>query len=139
MDWSLVLAIFLGALLLFLVLTLLAPLGKDIRAALNEHRREKRIAADVSVELSTAVEPVVRVKALTQNVSRHGARVLTKMPWRQGDHLLVTLPRAVGDCPAQIAYCDALPRGFFAVGLTFSSSLYAWGLNAERSDHLWRK
>ena len=107
----------------------------DIRAALKEHRRESRIAADISLELSDADEPFVHEATSTQNVSRHGARVLTKTRWRPNDRVLVHLPQAAERSRARIAYCTPLSEHAFAVGLKFSSALDEWSLDLERSDH----
>jgi len=135
MAWAISAATFVGMILLALALAFIWSRRTDIRAALKEHRRESRIAANIPLELSNAEEPSVHETASTQNVSRHGARVLTKTRWRQNDRVLVHLPQAVERFPARIAYCAPLSEHSFAIGLKFSSALNARGLNLERSDH----
>jgi hypothetical protein len=127
-------AIFLGTILLVLILAFVWSRRRDIRAALKEHRRESRIAVDIAMELSNADEPLVHETASTQNVSRHGARVLTKARWRPNNRVLVHLPQAVERSPARIAYCATLSEHDFAIGLKFLSPI-KWELDWERSHH----
>jgi hypothetical protein len=134
MVWVISVAIFLGTILLVLTLALIWSRRADIRAALKEQRRESRMAVDIAMELSNADEPFVHETASTQNVSHHGARVLTKAHWRPNDRVLVGLPRALERSPAQIAYCVALSEHDSAIGLKFFSSI-KWDLDLERSDH----
>lgn len=134
MVWEISVAIFLGTILFVLTLALIWSLRVDLRAALKEHRRESRMAVDIVMELSNADEPFVHETASTQNVSRHGARVLTKAHWRPNDRVLVHLPRAFEHSPARIAYCATLSEHAFAIGLKFFSPI-KWDLDLERSDH----
>ncbi len=134
MVWVISVAIFLGTIVLVLTLSLVWSRRADIRAALKEHRRERRIAVDIAMELSNADEPFAHETAPTQNVSRHGARVLTKARWRPNDRVLVHLPRAVDRSQARIAYCAPISEHAFATGLKFLSPI-KWELDWERSDH----
>ncbi len=92
------------------------------------------MALDIAMELSNAAEPFVHEMVSTENVSRHGARVLTRAHWRPNDRVLVHLSRAVERSPARIAYCATLSEHAFVVGLKFSSPI-EWELDLERSDH----
>ena len=135
MTWAISLGAFLGTILLALALALLWSRRADVRAALKEHRREIRLAADIVFELSNAVEPFVPETVSTQNVSRHGARVLTKRHWQPNDRVLVRLPAAAGRSLARIAYCAPVAEQSFAAGLKFSVPIDEWGLDLQRSDH----
>ena len=97
----------------------------------------------VGMELSSLDEPLVYEQALTENASRHGARVVTKKRWRRGESVLVRLPP--GSARARIAYCVALPADSFAIGLRCSSAVHDWMIsrseisNDEGLGHLFRK
>jgi len=119
---------FLGTVLTAFVVILVWLRRAEIRKALSEHRTESRITAKFPLELSKLDEPVVHETAATENISRHGARVLTTTRWQPKDRVLVSLPGAVRHSKAQIAYCDLLPGYSFAVGLKFSSAFDDWSL-----------
>jgi hypothetical protein len=96
MVWVISVAIFLGTILFVLTLALIWSLRVELRAALKEHRRESRMAVDIVMELSNADEPFIHETASTQNVSRHGARVLTKAHWRPNGMLSRTATLVTG-------------------------------------------
>jgi PilZ domain len=138
MPWAISAAVFLGAVFAVLVLILAWSRRAEIREALREQRRESRIPADISLELSSLGETFVET-ATTENISRHGARVLTTTRWRPNDRVLIGLPQAVERSRARIAYCELLYGHLFAVGLQFSSAFGDWSSGPERSDHPYRK
>lgn len=109
----------------------------QIREAVREQRIERRIPAQGDLELSSLDEPLIYDKALIENASRHGARVVAKKHWRPNDHLLVTLPQCSRSSRARIAYCNPLPGDAFAIGLQFPSTLDV--SNVERLSHPYRK
>ncbi len=106
---------------------------------------ERRTVARVEVELLSTDEPLIHEITLTENVSRSGARVLTKTRWRPNDGVLVRLPGGEKRSRAKIAYCNDLPGDIFAVGLQFSSAadyrvMSSSGTsNYQPSDHPYRK
>jgi hypothetical protein len=117
MVWTIAIAIFLGTVL---AVPLIFFISSQIRQALRERRIERRTSAKVSVALYGPDEPLPLEMALTENVSPHGARVVTKKRWRPNDRVFVRFPREDERSRAQIAYCDALPGEVFAVGLQIS-------------------
>jgi hypothetical protein len=119
-SWAISIAVFLGMVIAVLAALWLYSRRAEIRAALRERRRESRTPAEVGIELSSLDEPLVRETALTENVSRHGARVVTRNCWRPSGRVLVTLPRGQEGSLARIAYCSLLRGDEFAVGLRFS-------------------
>lgn len=137
MIWVITIAAFLGTLVASVSLFLLFSRRRQIREALREKRRERRTPAKVGLELSSLDEPLTPEMALTENVSRQGARVVTKKRWRTSDRVLVRLPRGDERSRARIAYCDALPGDAFAIGLQFSSAVDM--SNSERLVHPHRK
>jgi heme exporter protein D len=139
MTWAISVAIFLGTVLAVLVVIFVWSQREEIREALREHRRESRIPADISLELAELDETVVET-APTENISRHGARVLTTRRWRPHERVLIGLAQAVERSHARIAYCDPLSGHSFAVGLKFSSAFNEWNpSDLEWSDHPYRK
>ena len=109
-----------------------------ILAALNrpeEHRLETRVQRRVGLELSGPDKPLIYEITFTENVSPHGARVLSKRRWSPNDSVLVKLPQEGCPSRARITYCQPLEEDEFATGLQFSFLVYWIG---SRSLH-WRE
>ena len=139
MTWAIgVAAVFLATVFAVLLVILVWSRRAEIRAVLRERRGESRIPTGIPIELSNLDESFAET-VTTENVSRHGARVLTTTCWRPHYRVLVTLPRAVQRSHAQIAYCELLPGNWFAVGLKFSSAFNECRFDPECSDHPSRK
>jgi hypothetical protein len=135
MTWAITIATFLGTLLAALLGFSIFSRRQQILEILREQRVERRISATVDLELSKLDEPLSHEKALAENASRHGARVITEKPWRPNDHVLVKLPRKDKRSRARIAYCNALPRDAFAVGLQFVSAVDDWAISRSDSSN----
>jgi hypothetical protein len=118
MIWLVTIVIFLGAVLavMFVFLFLF-----DRKHILAEQRTEARIPTRVGLELSGPDEPLIYETTFTENVSDHGARVVTKKRWSPNDSVLVKLPESPS-CRARITYCQHLKEDEFATGLQFSFS-----------------
>jgi hypothetical protein len=118
MIWLVTIVIFLGVVLavMFVFLFLF-----DRKHILAEQRTEARIPTRVGLELSGPDEPLIYETTFTENVSDHGARVVTKKRWSQNDNVLVKLPESPS-CRARITYCQHLKEDEFATGLQFSFS-----------------
>ena len=121
MVWALSIGTFLATLAIVLVLGILFSRKEQIRQALREMRRETRALAKVVLELSG--EAFGSEVVLTENMSRHGARILSKNNFPQNDRVFVKFPQAEQPSRARIAYCNTMPGNLFAVGLQFSSAL----------------
>ena len=52
-------------------------------------RIEERFPTSVPVYLASWGEPRVRERTVTENVSPHGARVISKRSWRSGEEALI--------------------------------------------------
>jgi PilZ domain len=120
MIWLVTIVIFLGAVLavMFVFLFLF-----DRKHILAEQRTEARIPTRVGLELSGPDEPLIYEITFTENVSRHGARVVTKRRGSPNDSVLVKLPQSLS-CRARITYCQHLKGDEFAMGLQFSFVVY---------------
>jgi len=124
MLWVITVAAFLGTLVAGALAVYLFHQREHIREALRtpaQKRMESRTLAKIEVELLTTDAPFINEITLTENVSRYGARVVTKTQWRLSDDVDVKL-RKEGLCNrARIAYCKPLKGGeAFAIGLQFS-------------------
>ena len=129
MIWLMTIVTFLGAVVAAMLVFLFFFQREQIRAALRkpeQQRIEARIPTRVGLELSGPDEPLNYETSFTENVSRHGARVVTKRRWRPNDSVLVKLPQECLPSRARITYCQPLKGGEFAMGLQFSLVVYSW-------------
>jgi hypothetical protein len=129
MIWLITIVIFLGVLLAVMFVFWFFSQREQILAALKkpeEHRMEARIPTKVGLELSGPDEPLIYETTFTENVSRHGARVLAKRHWSPNDSVLVKLPQECLPSRARITYCQPLKGDQFAMGLQFSLVVYDW-------------
>jgi hypothetical protein len=89
-------------------------------------RLEKRIPLTVRVDLCSLDVRHPAQEALTENVSTHGARVVSNNPWRLNERLnLWALP---GDfrARARVVYCEPLDDNSFAIGLQLLAASGGW-------------
>jgi len=93
---------------------------------LFDGRIEKRLSIAVSVQLVRTKEPRVSERALTENVSPHGARVGTKQICQPGEELLITSSSYFPQV-ARVVYCYPVVKGNFCVGLQFEGRSVKWG------------
>jgi hypothetical protein len=129
MIWLITIAIFLGVLVAVTFVDWFFSQREQILAALRkpeEQRMEARIPTRVGLKLSAPVEPLIYEITFTENVSRHGARVVTKRRWSPNDCVLVKLPQECLPSRARITYCQPLKGDEFAMGLRFSLVVYNW-------------
>ena len=129
MIWLITIAIFLGVVVAVMLVFGFFSQRERILAALRkpeEQRMEARIPTRVGLELSGPVEPLIYETTFTENVSRHGARIVTKRCWSPNDSVLVKLPQESLPSRARITYCQPLKGDEFAMGLQFSLAVYSW-------------
>jgi len=91
-------------------------------------RIESRTPTTVSVELSTLDESLTMEITFTENISPHGARVVTKRRWQPNDRVLVNSLRGDLRSRARVVYCEALQKNAFAIGLELFSQVGSLGL-----------
>src|ERR1043166_3974366 len=119
MIWFTTILIFLGTVIAIMLVFCFFQ-RERILAALNrpeEHRLETRIPTRVGLELSGPDE--LYEITFTENVSPHGARVLSKRRWSPDDSVLVKLPQEGCASRARITYCQPMGGDGFATGLQF--------------------
>jgi hypothetical protein len=127
MIWLIIIVIFLGSLVAVMLVFLFLSERERILAALRkpeEQRMEARIPTRIELELSGPDEPLIYEITFTENVSRHGARVITKRRWSPNDRVLVKLPQERLSSHARITYCQSLKGDEFAMGLQFPFVVY---------------
>jgi len=132
MIWLVIIVIFLGAVVAVMQVFLFLF---DSEQLLAEQRMEARIPTRVGLELSGPDEPLIYEITFTENVSRHGARVVTKRRWTPNDSVQVKLPQSLS-CSAQITYCQHLKGDEFARHASWRSPADAYTL--DESHYLTR-
>ena len=93
-----------------------------------EGRYEKRLPIAVLVCLTGVEQPNGdgEEKTYTDNVSLHGARVVSSRPWQPGDEAQVTPLKYGTPARAKIVYCRQLADGRYFVGLNFPQHPVHW-------------
>jgi hypothetical protein len=89
-------------------------------------RLEDRIPLTVRVDLCSLDVRQRTQEGLTENVSTHGARVVSSRPWKPDERLNVhSLP---GDfrARARVIYCVPLGTDSFAIGLQLLAAAGNW-------------
>jgi len=82
-------------------------------------RAEIRVDMKVTAMLVGRHDKLGVERAITENVSPRGVRVISTSEWMIDDTLLVALPAGHFTSVARVAYCDALGQGRFGTGLEF--------------------
>jgi hypothetical protein len=85
-------------------------------------RAENRVDMKVTAMLVGRHDKLGVERAITENVSPRGVRVISTSEWMVDDTLLVALPAGHFTSVARVAYCDDLGQGRFGTGLEFIGS-----------------
>ena len=88
-------------------------------------RTEIRTPMKVLVELCS-FENVTYEVAYTVDISAHGARVLTKNPWRSNQRLTVRSIQGNLYSSARVAYCQSAGGSTFAIGVELHQPTADW-------------
>jgi PilZ domain-containing protein len=99
---------------------------RGTRRTMSNGRAERRIAKTVKVEVCPLDDPKLKERALTENVSAHGARVLIQQAFRPQQQAVLTSPNEGVWSPAKVVYCQRVPGNRFAVGLELSARVEPW-------------
>jgi hypothetical protein len=87
-------------------------------------RTEKRNREAVAVSVWTVDEPDVAVSATTENVSAHGARIITNYALRRSTGLSVVRSGTLARLDARVVYCHPVNKNAFVVGLSFRENVW---------------
>src|SRR5437870_13717825 len=90
-------------------------------------RIEKRFPTSVAVYLASLDEPRSRERTLTENVSPHGARVISQRFWQSGEESLITPLTGEFRQVGRVIYCFQTAGDRFCVGVEFSDHTGKWG------------
>jgi PilZ domain len=96
-------------------------------------RNERRTPRAVYVEILRLDErqPVKRERAVTENVSPRGVRILTEYDCPLGKQVVVTAPEEGVRSLARVVYCEPVQSSKFAVGLQLVVRVEEWGKPAR--------
>jgi len=97
-------------------------------------RYEKRTARAVTVELLRLDESHQTKRAVTENVSPRGARIVTDWHRAPGKHRLVSAPKKGVKSLARVVYCQRMESTKFAVGLQLVVRVEEWEKPASRES-----
>jgi hypothetical protein len=89
-------------------------------------RTEERTQMKVGVDLSSLDVRTPAHSGVTDNISLHGARVLTSIALRSNERLNVRSMLGSYRTRARVVYCVPADGGLFAVGLQFYASAGNW-------------
>lgn len=89
-------------------------------------RSERRIAKTLRVEVSPLYDPSLKERALTENVSAHGIRVVLQRMLPPFEEALVNSPNEGVRTPARVVYCQRVGEDKFAIGLELSTRVDSW-------------
>lgn len=98
-------------------------------------RTEKRIRFVMAVRLWEMEQPEIANQATTENVSAHGARIVTTRALRPSEQLFVTLSGMLFQLEARVVYCRSVAEGVFQAGLCFTENVWnSWPPMPERHN-----
>ena len=82
-------------------------------------RTESRVEMKVTALLIGTHGLLGVERAVTENVSSRGVRVISPIEWDVDDTILVSLPAGHYTSAARVAYCEASGKGRYVTGLEF--------------------
>ncbi|PYT48517.1 MAG: hypothetical protein DMG44_14620 [Acidobacteria bacterium] len=91
-------------------------------------RMEKRIPVAIVVRLTRAQDKPASEPELTytDNVSAHGASVVSSRPWQIGEVAQVTSLKDEITISGKVTYCLLLPGNRYFIGLNFQDRRVTW-------------
>jgi hypothetical protein len=89
-------------------------------------RLEDRVPLTVRVDLCSLNVRNRAHEGVTENVSTHGARVVSSNPWKRNDRLNLWCLPGNFRARARVVYCEPLGRNSFAIGLELLAFAGEW-------------
>jgi len=91
-------------------------------------RKEKRLPIAIVVRLSRMHNLPANEEegTYTDNVSPHGARLLSISSWQPGEQAQVTTVKEGSSILGEVIYCQRLDNDRFCIGLKFQERLDTW-------------
>jgi PilZ domain-containing protein len=97
---------------------------------------ERRLPISIVVSLNLVQEQPAKGTELTytENVSAHGARVISKRHWQSGEVAVVTSLKDEVAIRGKVVYCQKLPDNRYCLGLNFNGGGVTWSTYRAYSD-----
>jgi hypothetical protein len=102
------------------------------KPAFLSHRTERRIQMEIPVVLEGHHLVPGTESTFTENVSAHGARVVSVRRWEQNDRLTFVSRTGEFRSSARVAYCQPLQGDGFAIGVEFLEPKGRWVVQSSR-------
>ncbi len=90
------------------------------------HRADKRIPMEIPVVLDGHRRVPGTESTFTENVSAHGARVVSVRNWEKGEKLTLVSRTGEFRSSARVAYCQPLHGEGYAIGVEFLEPKGRW-------------
>jgi hypothetical protein len=89
-------------------------------------RREERLPASIPIYLVSLEKPRASERTSAENVSYHGALVISKWSWQSGEESIIT--PLTGELPivGTVIYCLPREGDCFSVGMEFPDRTVKW-------------
>jgi hypothetical protein len=101
-------------------------MAAPVQTGRSDGRSERRILLELTTELSHPDASLPKERALTGNVSPHGARVTTGRPWQPGSRVLITFPEYDILSQGRVVYCQRVEIGEFCIGIELPAQVQHW-------------
>jgi hypothetical protein len=89
-------------------------------SAVQIGRTEPRMATNTVANLQAVEEPLISETVVFENISEHGARLITRRQWPAGKRVIISDALVSFQTSAEVVYCARQSSRRFAVGLKFS-------------------
>jgi hypothetical protein len=89
-------------------------------------RFEKRLPTLIFVYLASIKDRHTRERTLTENVSPHGVRVISKRSWRPGEETLITPSAWESPQVGRVIYCSPSAGSRYYLGIEFPDRTVEW-------------
>jgi len=104
----------------------LDPTSPKQKIPTRDARSEARISVMEQVRLAGLSPPFITEPTTTQDISSHGARVMTQQVWEPGSLLLIKSLRGDFWARARVVYWRSFSSSRFAIGLEFFAQAGNW-------------
>src|SRR5882724_8679615 len=89
-------------------------------------RNEQRLPTLIPVYLASLHDPHNREQTTTENISPHGARVISERSWRLGEGSIITRIAGGFAQVGRVIYCVPTDGYRFCLGLEFQDRAVKW-------------